>query len=115
MQRDRLFVSEMIEAAECIIALISHTDVETLKRDKMPASAALWNFTVLGEASSQLTPEVKQKHPEVNWSASKRLRNFIVHAYWTIDFDRLKATATDDLPPYIEQLRAVLADLETSG
>jgi uncharacterized protein with HEPN domain len=36
------------------------------------------------------------------------MRNRIVHGYWTADFDVLVATARDDLPGFINDIRAVL-------
>jgi hypothetical protein len=43
--------------------------------------------------------DVRQRsHPEVDWGAPVRMRNRIVHGYWSIDVDVLTATARDDLP-----------------
>jgi uncharacterized protein with HEPN domain len=41
--------------------------------------ALLWNFTVLGEAASQLPAELKEEFPDVAWQLPVRLRNRIVH------------------------------------
>jgi uncharacterized protein with HEPN domain len=62
---------------------------------KLTASrdALLWNFTVLGEASGQLSAEVRDKFPDMPWQQPVRLRNRIVHGYWSIDLDVLHTTA----------------------
>ena len=44
-----------------------------------------------------------------------RLRNRIVHGYWSIDLEVLHTTAADLLPDFVTQLRAVLAELEGEG
>lgn len=36
----------------------------------------------------------------------------IVHGYWDVDLEILHQASSDDLPPLIEQLTAVLAELE---
>ena len=72
----------------------------------------MWQFTVLGEAASQVPVETKDAHPQVAWRAATRLRNRIVHGYWDIDVETLVATAIDDLPQMIEQLEAVLSNLD---
>lgn len=36
------------------------------------------------------------------------MRTRIVHGYWTIDFEVLVATARDDLPEFVTNLRAIL-------
>jgi uncharacterized protein with HEPN domain len=53
----------------------------------------LWNYTVLGEAVGQVSVETKAAHPDVPWSDPVRLRNRIVHGYWSIDLDVLISTS----------------------
>lgn len=44
---------------------------------------------MLGEASSRVTGEVKQRFPDLPWEQPVRLRNRIVHGYWSIDLEVL--------------------------
>ena len=67
---------------------------------------------VLGEASSQLPAEFKADHPEVNWARPTQLRHRIVHGYWSMDMDVLITTAELDLPSFVEQLEAVLREID---
>lgn len=72
----------------------------------------LWNFTVLGEAAAQLAPAVKERFPEIPWAQPSRLRNRVIHGYWSVDLEILHTTATNLLPGFIEQLRDALGVLE---
>jgi uncharacterized protein with HEPN domain len=112
MQRELLLIGEMIEAAEQAQALVSGLDVDTLAGDRRRRDALLWNFTVLGEAAAQLDAAVKERFPEIPWEQPARLRNRIVHGYWSIDLEILHTTAHEVLPDFTEQLRAVLAALD---
>jgi uncharacterized protein with HEPN domain len=67
---------------------------------------------VLGEAAAQLDAAVKERFPEIPWAQPARLRNRIVHGYWSIDLEILHTTATDRLPEFAQQLRKALATLE---
>jgi len=42
-----------------------------------------------------------------------KLRNRIVHGYWSIDLAVLHSTAVDDLPTFVAQLRTVLEELDS--
>ena len=68
---------------------------------------------MLGEAVGQLSEETKAAHPGVAWVAPIRMRNRIVHGYWSIDLDVLLATAADDLPDFAIDVRAVLAQVSS--
>ncbi|MDR2988205.1 MAG: DUF86 domain-containing protein [Nocardiopsaceae bacterium] len=113
MQRDQLLVSEMIEAADRAHQLTADITLEQLRADRLRAESLLWNFTVLGEAATQLSDELKAKFPNVPWQQPARLRNRIVHGYWSIDLEILHTTATDQLPAFATQLRNVLGTLNT--
>lgn len=112
MRRELLLIGEMIDAAEQAQALVSGVDLEALSSDRQRRDALLWNFTVLGEAAAQLGEEVKEEFPEIAWSQPSRLRNRIIHGYWSIDLEILHTTAIDDLPDFARQLREVHATLE---
>lgn len=112
MRRELLLLAEMIEAAEEARGLIDDVDLASLAADRQRRDALLWNFTVLGEAAAQLDGVVKERFPEVPWTRPTQLRNRIVHGYWSIDLAILHATASDLLPAFIEQVRAVLDELE---
>ena len=66
---------------------------------------------MLGEAAAQLSAEVKARFPDIAWQQPARLRNRIVHGYWSIDLEVLHTTATEQLPGFTADLRTVLKTL----
>jgi uncharacterized protein with HEPN domain len=111
MQRDILLLTEMIDAAQQAQQLTADVTVSQLEADRNRRDALLWNFTVLGEAAGQLSAEVIDRFPELAWRQPVRLRNRIVHGYWSIDLEVLHTTATEQLPEFAADLRAVLSAL----
>lgn len=98
MRREVLLIGEMIEAAEQARSLVAGTALAALSADRQRREALLWNFTVLGEAAAQLADDVKARFPDVEWARPARLRNRVVHGYWSIDLETLHTTAADLLP-----------------
>jgi uncharacterized protein with HEPN domain len=111
MQRDVLLLTEMIDSAEQAQQLTAHITVSQLEADRQRRDALLWNFTVIGEAAGQLSAEVKDKFPDMPWQQPTRLRNRIVHGYWSIDLEVLHTTATEQLPAFTASLRTILDSL----
>lgn len=89
MRRELLLIGEMIEAAVQSQLLVEGVDLERLGADRQRRDALLWNFTVLGEAAAQLDKGIKSRFAEVPWSQPVRLRNRVVHAYWSVDIEIL--------------------------
>nr|WP_242605645.1 HepT-like ribonuclease domain-containing protein [Frankia sp. Cppng1_Ct_nod] len=67
MRRDILLLTEMIEAAEQAQELTDGVTPSDLETDRQRRDALLWNFTVLGEAASQLSDAVTTRFPDVTW------------------------------------------------
>lgn len=86
MRREILLVNEMIAAAQRAQQLVGDVDLAVLEADDQRRDALLWNFTVLGEAAAQLDDQVKARFPEVEWLNPIRLRNRLIHGYWSIDW-----------------------------
>lgn len=107
MQRDRLLLTEIIDSAERIIELVATRSVDQFDADRDRRDALLWNYTVLGEAIGQLSGELKTAHPNVPWADPVRMRNRVVHGYWSIDLDVLVTTARLDLPAFLSSVRAI--------
>ncbi|MDY7101065.1 MAG: HepT-like ribonuclease domain-containing protein [Actinomycetota bacterium] len=97
----------MIDAAEQIIRLTNGRTVAQLEGDRTVRDAVLWNFTVLGEAVNNLSSVVKGIDPTIEWGEPSRVRNRVVHGYWSADIEVLLATAQDDIPAFLEGVRDV--------
>jgi uncharacterized protein with HEPN domain len=112
MQRDLLLLTEMIDAAEQAQRLVDGVTISDLEADRQRRDALLWNFTVLGEAAGQVSEDIRAQFPDVAWQQPQRLRNRIVHGYWSIDLAVLHTTATTQLPAFAASLRQALSALD---
>lgn len=81
MRRDAVLLVEIIGAIDRILEITSATSAMEIEGVPDRRDSLLWNFTVLGEAVSQLSTELKARHPAVPWSDASRTRNRIVHGY----------------------------------
>lgn len=112
MQRDLLLLAEMIDAAEQTQLLVADVEAEELAKDRQRRDALLWNFAVLGGAAAQVSQELKDRFTDVPWAQPTRMRNRLIHGYWSVDLEIPYTTAKDLLPEFVKQLRIVLAELE---
>lgn len=73
MRRELLLIGEMIEAASQAQSLVDGIDLATLSADRQRRDALLSNFTVLGEAATQLDDQVKARFPEIPWGPTRSI------------------------------------------
>jgi uncharacterized protein with HEPN domain len=73
--------------------------------------AVLKAFENIGEASTRLPAELKQKTTAVNWAGVKSFRNFVVHNYDEVDDEAVDRAITTELPKLhtaVAELRRIL-------
>lgn len=112
MPRDiELLVSDMLQACG---RLLEDTDGKTLAElvtSPVEMDAILWNLTKLGEAIKQLPVEFRDGHPEVEWRRASRMRDFLVHVYFGVDWKLVLDTIRRRIPRLKRQLEVLLSDL----
>ena len=110
MRRESLLFDEIIAASLRAHDIASRHSVEDLATSLDARDALLWNLTVVGEAVGQLPDALRAEHPDVPWSQPVRLRNRIVHGYWSVDLDVIHSVAVSDLPGFVEQVRSIASE-----
>jgi uncharacterized protein with HEPN domain len=66
---------------------------------------------IIGEASRKVGPEFRAAHPELPWRLVNDLRNVIIHNYDMTDEGVIWQIVERDIPPLLESVRRLLADL----
>ena len=107
-ERDpRLYVEDMIEFCDRVLAYTRDVNVTELVADRMRYDATLRNLELLGEAATHVTQDLRDKASEFPWRQVIATRNRLIHAYLGIDEDIVWNIITDDVPA----LRLGLVDL----
>lgn len=109
MRPDKLYLVDIVDAADDIAEFISELEEELFYRDHKTQSAVLQKLIVVGEAAARLTDELIARHPEIEWRDIVAFRNILVHAYFSVQLEIVWETVTGDVP----QLRQQVADILT--
>ena len=65
------------------------------------------NFQVVGDAIKDLSDDLKQKNPDVEWKEAARFRDKVTHHYLDVDFSKVWNAVQNDVEP----LRAKVYDI----
>ena len=108
MRPDRLFLTDIVEAADAIVGHIGGRNREALLADATARAAVLHELTVIGEAASRVSSDTRGRHPEVPWAEIVAFRNVVIHEYFGLSWPILWVTATEDVPELQAKVRAIL-------
>ena len=88
-----------------------------LEQDELAQDAIVRTRTVIGEAAVRIHKEAPQfvtEHPQLPWTQMRGIRNKVVHDYFDVAWDVVWDTVEQDLPPLLDQVRALLKAMDRS-
>lgn len=108
MRHEASFLKDILLACGKIESIVAITDEQSFLNNEVLSAAILHHLTVIGEAITRLSDDLRNRHPEVPWRQIMSVRNRIVHAYFDLDWQILWNGATGDVPELRRQVLAVL-------
>ncbi|MEN6356643.1 MAG: HepT-like ribonuclease domain-containing protein [Armatimonadota bacterium] len=109
MRRDELlYLQDIVEAADDIADFIAGLQPETFASSNLVQSAVLQKLLVIGEAAAHVSQQTSECHSKIEWSDIVAFRNFAVHAYFAVDWDRVWDAATMDAPLLRNQIQQII-------
>jgi uncharacterized protein with HEPN domain len=109
-RRDPLRLQDIRDAIGTIKA---HLDAGSF--DRKTSDAILYNLVVIGEASNQLSDEVRAAEPDVPWSEIVGLRNLVTHEYFRIDLEIIETIVRERLNDLDLAVARLLRQSEAEG
>lgn len=109
MSRDyRLYLEDILEAAEKIDYYVQGITFQQLVADDMRLDAVLRNLEVIGEATKNLPPELREKYPAIDWRKVAGLRDVVIHTYFNINHNIIWDIVQNKLPPLRRYVATIL-------
>jgi len=109
---DRLRLRHILDAISRIRVYVSGMEFEVFQSDEKTLYAVLWQLSVIGEAAANLTTELREANPQVQWRSAAAARNRLVHGYFDLDPNIIWDLVENDLPFLRLQVEAILDELE---
>jgi len=105
----------MREAAKLIAEFMRGVRFHQFENNKMLLSAVERQLLIIGEAAVHVSPQYRNKHPEIAWKYFIELRNVIAHEYGEALMGRLWLAAADKVPELLAAIPNLLPEEDSEG
>ena len=112
LPRDPGRLEHMLIAIDNVQKFLDGKNLDDLLNDKILFYAVVKNIEIVGEAANNLTKELMEQHPEVNWKDVIGMRHVLVHDYYNILPERVLHVIENDLPPLKAQIEQYLSEMK---
>ncbi len=104
-----ILLQHMLTHAQEALELIENKTRSDLDTDRLLNLALVRLLEIIGEAANRIPKEEQIQHRQIPWSQIIGLRQRLIHGYDAVDFDILWQIVTQDLPPLVEALKAIVS------
>jgi uncharacterized protein with HEPN domain len=81
-----------------------------LETNKVLSRACLKSLEIIGEASRNVSDDLKIAHPEIPWKQITGMRNKLVHHYFGVDWEIVDDVLKNELPDLRLNIKRLLSD-----
>lgn len=104
-----VYLRHVVEAVEKINELVARGGRKLFDDDFAIADAIVRELIVVGEAVRNVSAEFRDKYPELPWKDMVGMRDWLVHGYAEIDWNKVWNTAVGDLAGLRERVEKILS------
>ena len=103
----RLYLKDILSAMKAIEKFVGGMKLEEFSKDDLTSSAVIRKFEIIGEATKQISQDIKRRHPEVPWKDMAGMRDKLIHAYFGINYTLVWDTAKQIIP----QIKLLISEI----
>lgn len=110
MNKDRLYLTDILRCAERILAYTTEGK-EAFEKSTLIQDAVIRNFEIVGEAVKQVSDETRTANADVPWRVIGRFRDVLIHHYMGVDLNEVWNIVEKDLPGLKVRIQEILRTL----
>jgi len=115
---DSDFLSHIREAIQRITSYTETMRSVDFFKDIKTQDAVVRNLEIIGEATKNLSGEIRNGHPEIPWKNLAGMRDRLIHQYFGVNLDIVWDVAKEELPQllvHISSIEELLQDEKKKG
>jgi uncharacterized protein with HEPN domain len=104
----------LLHIRDAIVQIQTYTEggQEEFLNNKMIQDAVLRNLEIIGEATKNLTPDLKDLRPQVPWGRIAGMRDVLIHDYFEVDLQIVWDVVKNRLPELKSHIESLIAETE---
>jgi len=108
MKKDKAYLKHILDAISDIEKFTEGVTKEEFYGNKEKQYAVLRALEIIGEATKNLSEELKAKHRQVPWREITGMRDKLIHEYFGVNLELVWETIKSDLPKLKEKVSRIL-------
>lgn len=87
MKHDRIYLEHIIDETAFIIKESRQLKFDDLIKNEVLKRAIIRSLEIIGEAIKNISKELKDRHPDIEWKKIAGIRDKLIHDYFGVDWN----------------------------
>ena len=109
---DLEYLYDIKESIELILEYVKDTSQNEFKNNQEKQDAVVNRMNVIGEATKNLSQEIRDNYPDIPWKRMAGMRDVLIHQYHGIDLEVVWQTINQELPEVGQRIGQIIEELE---
>jgi uncharacterized protein with HEPN domain len=106
------YLRHILDEAVYLISTSDGLDRAAFLADPTLRRAFARSIEIMGEATKNLSDELRNRYPDVAWRSMAGMRDHLIHGYINVDDEIVWDVATNKAPLLRDRLEAIIAEEE---
>jgi uncharacterized protein with HEPN domain len=115
MPKNRKEVDSLVDIREAIYSITEYIegfDYDSFIFDKKTKDAVVHNLEIIGEATKNLSNNIRSEYDHVPWKKLAGVRDRLTHSYFDINYEIVWDIVKNELPKLLGQINEILTALK---
>ena len=105
---DAVYLRHILDAIVLIDQYMSGLDEAAFSANTLVRDAVVRQLEIIGEATKHVSSTLRAQNPDVPWQIAAAMRDKLIHDYMGVESSIVWQTVRESLPPFKNQVQAVL-------
>lgn len=107
-RRDLDYLNDIREAIQRTLTYTADLTYQQFMEDIKTQDAVVRNLEVIGEATKNLSANLRKSHPNVSWKDLMGMRDKMIHHYFGINYEIVWTIAKEELAGLLSHIEIIL-------
>ena len=108
-RRDLDYLNDIQEAIHRILTYTANLTYQQFMGDIKTQDAVVRNLEIIGEATKNLSGNLRKSHPKIPWKDLMGMRDKMIHHYFGTNYEIVWTIAKEELGALLAQIERILA------